>query len=260
MKIHKVGNIEKGEAKVVRIVHISDTHMRHDQYQESIPDGDILIHSGDFSAFSVGRYFGNKERDRESVIREINSFFQKLQFKHKVLVAGNHELSFSDKNKDFVEEQLTEVIYLQDKSITLEGLNIYGTPWSAKRAVSYARGFAKPRQHLHRYWDKIPSQTDILVTHMPPEGILDLGTKTCAGIRNLFSSNDPCNICGDMHEMNEHWGCKELKKTIFKRLRPTLHLFGHVHEGNGVTVADGITFSNAAMKLEEKINVFDYYL
>ncbi|XP_060563586.1 UPF0046 protein K07C11.7-like [Ruditapes philippinarum] len=260
MKVHKVGKVESNDGKVLRIVHISDTHMRHDQYLESIPKGDILIHSGDFSAFSVGRYFGNKSRDREEMIREINSFFQKLPFKHRILVAGNHEMSFDREHRQFIEEQLTEVVYLQDKMVTIEGLNIYGTPWNIKRVVSYARGFAKPKNALDKYWKLIPSETDILVTHLPPEGILDLGKKSFAGIRNLFSSNDPCNVCGDVHETKEHWGCRGLKRTVFKRVRPTLHLFGHVHEENGVTTADGITFSNAAMKLIDNINVFDYYL
>ena len=219
MKVHKIGKIDSSEGKVLRIVHISDTHMRHEQYLESIPQGDILIHSGDFSAFSLKRYLGNKARDRENIIQVINSFFQKLPFKHKVLVPGNHELSFDHEHRQFIEEQLTEVVYLQDKMVTIEGLNIYGTPWNLKRVVSYARGFSKPRNALEKYWNMIPSDTDILVTHLPPEGILDLGNKTLAGIRNLFSSNEPCNICGDTHLKTEHWGCSRLKKTVFNRVR-----------------------------------------
>jgi hypothetical protein len=99
-------------------------------------------------------YFGNKSRDREENIREINSFFKKLPFKHKILVA--------------------ESVYLQDTMITIEGLNIYGTQWNVKRVVSYASGFAKPKNALNKYCKLIPSETDTLVTHLPSEGILDL--------------------------------------------------------------------------------------
>lgn len=259
MYVHKIGNVDSTESSVVRIVHISDTHMMHDHLLKSIPEGDILIHSGDFSAFSVKRCFGNKEQDRDAVIDEINSFFHKLSFKHKIFVAGNHEMSFSNRHKDYIEKNLTEVTYLHDKSIEVEGLNIYGTSWTAKRFSSYARGFSISRSDLGQHWDFIPSETDILITHMPPQGVMDLGAKDFAGIRNLFSSNNPCNICGGIHEMQEHWGCKALKKAVLKRIRPTLHLFGHVHEQNGVTAEDGITFSNAAMKLKPTANVFDFY-
>lgn len=219
MYVHKIGNVDAAKKNVIRIVHISDTHMNHDQMLESIPNGDLLIHSGDFSAFSVKRYFGNKERDRDIVIGEINSFFRKLPFKYKIFVAGNHELSFSQRQTRYIEEQLTEVKYLYDNMIEVEGLKIYGTPWNAKRFSSYARGFSVSRNNLGQHWESIPLETDILVTHMPPEGILDLGSKVCAGVRNLFSSNNPCSICGDIHEMHVHWGCKALKKAILKRVR-----------------------------------------
>lgn len=259
-EIYKVGNIEKSDARIIRIVHISDTHMLHDGYLSMIPEGDILVHSGDFSAFSASRYIGNKDRDRASVVNEMNSFFQKLPFKYKVLVAGNHELSFNAKGKSDLESQLTEVTYLQDRAINIEGINIYGTPWTSKRWTSLARGFSKSWGKFEHFWDLIPSETDVLVTHMPPLGIMDLASKKFAGVKNLLSANEPCTICGDTHEMFEHWGCKELKKTVLKRVRPVVHMFGHVHESTGVQDVDGVTFSNAAMKINQTVNVFDYYL
>ena len=185
----------------VRIIHISDTHMQHDTFLDSIPHGDILIHSGDFSSFSPSRYlFSNKNRDRDSVIHEINSFFKKLPHKYKIFVAGNHELSFTDQHKNYIEQNITEAIYLHDKMVEIEGLKIYGSPWTSKRATSYARGSSIPRKDLVKHWDKIPTETDILITHMPPEGIMDLGKKKFAGIRNLFSSNEQCEVCGNIHE------------------------------------------------------------
>ena len=42
-------------SRTVTIVHISDTHLRHNKYIDKIPPGDILIHSGDFSQLAVSR-------------------------------------------------------------------------------------------------------------------------------------------------------------------------------------------------------------
>ncbi|KAL4223462.1 hypothetical protein ACF0H5_016933 [Mactra antiquata] len=260
VKVHKIGNVEDCDRRVVRIVHISDTHMRHNDYIDHLPHGDILVHSGDFSAFSIGRYFGNKTSDRDRVIDEINKFFGKVNFEHKVFVPGNHELSFDVNTKAYIEERLTDVHYLQDSSINIEGINIYGSPWNSKRWTSYARGFAKNANKLIKHWNLIPKQTDILVTHLPPEGILDLATKKFSGLKNLFSRNSACDVCCSSHEAYEHWGCKDLRNIILKGVRPTLHLFGHVHEDTGIQEIDGITFSNAALKINQTINVFDYYI
>ncbi len=63
----------------------------------------------------------------------------------------------------------------------------------------------------------IPADTDILVTHAPPQGILDAGQ-----------------------------GCAELLEAS-KRVRPKLHVFGHVHAGYGVLRRGPTIFVNAAM-------------
>lgn len=261
MAAHKVGNTENLSAKIIRIVHISDTHMEHNELIPLIPDGDIIIHSGDFSQFSVCRYLGSRIRDKEETIHNLNSFFDKLPHKHKIFVAGNHELSFTVQDTDYITRELTSAVYLQDRSLTLEGINIYGTPWTLRRWYSFARGFSKKKGDFERHWDKIPENTDILVTHMPPLGIKDLGRKIFSSCKNLFSySEGLCNICGEMHDNLEHWGCRELKRAILKRIRPKVHMFGHVHEQTGVATVDGIAFSNASMKLNKTVSVFDYYL
>ena len=217
-KIHKLGDVESPDSMVFRIVHISDTHMRHNDFIPRIPAGDILIHSGDFSSFSVSRYFGHKARDRNRVIAEVDSFFEKLPFRHKIFVAGNHEVSFTRQSKEFVETHLRHVTYLQDSACDIEGIKIYGTPWNTKRWKSYARGFAAPNKDLSPAWKSIPSETDILVTHMPPRGIMDLATKQCQCC-NIFSLDLVCEICGTEHPQSEHWGNGELLETIFSRVR-----------------------------------------
>lgn len=82
----------------------------------------------------------------------------------------------------------------------------------------------------------IPENTDILVTHGPPYGVLDL----------------------NMHK--QHTGCKDLLNQVLK-IKPKLHVFGHIHEGYGVFKNENITFFNAssaniAYKLTNKPLVF----
>lgn len=215
--MYKIGNVDDPGATCVRIVHISDTHMRHDRYMSSIPDGDILVHTGDFTQWSLRRHFANKGRDRDEAVEEINNFFQCLPHKHKIFVPGNHEIGFSSKDRNYLETNLTSVTYLQDKKATLEGINFYGTPWTAKRWYSLARAFTKPGHQLKRYWKLIPDDTEVLITHMPPLGVCDNASKKFSSFKNLFSAADGlCNTCGDTHTQFEHWGCGYLKHVVQK--------------------------------------------
>lgn len=68
---------------------------------------------------------------------------------------------------------------------------------------------------------KIPSDTDILITHSPAYGILDFDDNINYGDEQLFS--------------------KVLE------IKPRLHLFGHIHAQHGITTLHGITFSNGAI-------------
>lgn len=257
-RVFKVGDVGNENAKCVRVVHISDTHMRHEAFQPLIPKGDILIHSGDFTSVTFWRHFDRGDVDR--AVACIDSYFEKLPFKHKIFVAGNHEISFTSKTKDYVVDNLKHVTYLQDSGVLVEGLNIYGSPWNAQRWTSHAGGFAKKWGHFEHHWDAIPSDTDILVTHMPPVGIMDLALKKFKFL-NIFSASEGlCHICAETHPNHEHWGCRRLRQAVQERVKPTLHLFGHVHETNGVETINGITYSNAAMKLVQQPHVFDFYI
>ncbi|VDN22457.1 unnamed protein product [Cylicostephanus goldi] len=69
----------------VRFVCISDTHEKLDEFLPMIPDGDVLIHAGDFTNYG----------DLGEVIK-FNAEIGKLPHKHKIVIAGNHELGFED--------------------------------------------------------------------------------------------------------------------------------------------------------------------
>jgi len=75
-EVHHVGDVDDPAARVVRIVHISDTHLMHDSFiaENLIPTGDILVHSGDFGKTDIARVFSG-ENDYLSEISSIRTFF-----------------------------------------------------------------------------------------------------------------------------------------------------------------------------------------
>ena len=208
----------------MKIISISDTHTMHGRVD--VPDGDILIHSGDAT-------FHGYEKE----VREFGEWFRNQPHKYKIFVAGNHDTSFEDTpiqaRQWFFDTKTTDptklctrngVIYLQEQSVTLtvdgEDVVIYGAPhqpWFHNWAFN-----VKTTGELKAIWDKIPKGTDILVTHGPPYGIRDLSS------------------------MNVKCGCRELKKAIGK-IRPKLHICGHIHEGYGVEQWAGTLIANSSV-------------
>ena len=112
------------------------------------------------------------------------------------------------------------LIYLEDESIVIDGYSFYGSPWQPEFcdwAFNLDRGYP-----CKMMWEKIPTATDILITHGPPVGH------------------------GDMVSQQQRAGCVDLLSAVTERIRPLYHVFGHVHEGYGVTTNQTTTFINAS--------------
>ena len=133
-----------------------------------------------------------------------------------------------------------------------------GTPWTTcSRRMAFSYGGSKP--FLHSKWTAIPDDTDIVVTHLPPLGIFDLawGEK--------YNFKQACQLCGNgkVHKSFKHWGCPKLLDNIQNRIKPKLHLFGHVHDSTGYKLDEknDILFINSAMDLSAEAHrveiVFD---
>lgn len=143
----------------MKIVCISDTHGRHREF--NLPDGDLLIHAGDFIAAS-------------ELGRDFLEWFSNHPHKHKVFIAGNHDRITEKKPDEFlnyIREHFPDIHYLCDSGCIIDGLKIWGspiTPWFLDWAWNRNRG-----EEIRKHWDMIPSNTDILVTHGPRHGILD---------------------------------------------------------------------------------------
>lgn len=204
-----------------RFVCISDTHTR----SFDVPDGDVLLHSGDLTNLGTLAEF-----------RRTMEWLYSLPHKVKIIIAGNHDLTL---HTDWYEQSFqrwhghigkqdlapilklltgrrarkTGLVYLQDSSHTFRTKpdgrtwSVYGSPWSP---YFFDWAFNYPREEGAALVAKFP-KTDILLTHGPPSGIFDL-TRT-----------------------NDLAGCEALRARL-PSLRPRVHLFGHIHEARGALV------------------------
>ena len=192
----------------MKVVCISDTHMRHDV---QIPDGDVLVHSGDFAI--------------NASINDIDDFaewFGGLPHKHKVFVPGNHDWVFQDQ-EEYARGIFNKynIITLIDQSMTIKGVKFYGTPY---QPVFFDWAFNVDNDVRRKIFDKIPNDTDILVTHTPPYGILDTVARHGAG-------SVGCNILCDKVE----------------EIKPKVHVFGHIHESYGEYKEAGVHYINCSL-------------
>lgn len=196
----------------MRIVTISDTHSLHGSVA-AVPDGDVLIHAGDLMNS------GWDWRD----IASFNHWLSLLPHKYKIVIGGNHDWLFQRNLGESLKLLPAATHYLQDSGVTIEGFKFWGSPWQPE-FNNWA--FNVPRGQLHRYWDLIPNNTDVLITHGPPYGILDT-----------------------IHIHSKHLGCDELL-TAVDRVKPQLHVFGHIHGGRGVAENEHTKFVNASALTE----------
>ena len=183
-----------------------------------MPAGDVLIHAGDISRMG-----------KEGQVVDFIQWFAQQPFEHKIFIAGNHDFYFERMPDDDIKKIIPpEVIYLNDSSVTINGIKIWGspiTPWFFDWAFKRYRG-----ADIRRHWDLIEPDTDILVTHGPVYNILD---KTVSG---------------------DHVGCEDLLNTV-KTIKPKVHICGHIHEAYGRVAVDGTTFINGSVLNENYVLV-----
>jgi Icc-related predicted phosphoesterase len=187
----------------MRLVVISDTHNKHKQV--NVPEGDVLIHCGDFSG---------QGHSRE--IEQFHKWFLAQPHAYKVYIAGNHDIKFQDqayRDNILSKFKAPNVHYLQDGGVTIEGVTFYGSPWQPE-FHNWVFNLPRGGLELQRIWSLIPLDTDVLITHSPPQGVLD-----------------KCTHSEPMYP--QHAGCELLRERILQ-VQPKYHLFGHVHEGFGM--------------------------
>ena len=182
-----------------KIVAFSDSHCEPINSILGDVSADILIFAGDAT------FRGTHEEFRK-VFWELRQV--QKNFGNVVWVNGNHDFLFQDDPEAAQALVPPGVIVLNNTEAQVQGLKIWGSPWTTK---FYDWAFMKSQKEIRKTWEQIPSNLDILITHGPPAGILD--------------QNDRGDHCGD-YELESIVG-RELVKA------PLHHFFGHIHVGNG---------------------------
>lgn len=208
----------------MEIIFISDTHTKHfdgwlnrelDKLLEEYPEA-VLVHCGDISS-----------RGRQREVEDFVEWYEDLKFKNKLLIAGNHDFMFEDNPEEalrILESKGKSITYLNDSGVEIDGIKFWGSPvtprffdWAFNRDAD-----------IQNHWNMIPHDTNVLITHGPPYGILD------------FTLRDRKPV-----------GCHYLRKRLFDLRDLKVHSFGHIHEAFGQQIGDdedfqGIQFVNAS--------------
>ncbi|CAD8127680.1 unnamed protein product [Paramecium sonneborni] len=208
------------------VVCISDTHSKF----VDLPPGDIFIHCGDFS--NCGEY---------NEVQKFISWIKQIPFKYKIVIGGNHD-TFLDTEKyekilkdrfhknqplrhlELQKELKENCIYLENSSVNIEGYKIWGSPYSP--TIPYNPwAFQVDSKDGEQFWKQIEEGSDIVLTHGAPLG--------------------PQSFVNYQYSQGE-WGDEALAKRI-KEVKPLYHIFGHVHENQGMIEEDGIKYINCAI-------------
>jgi len=181
----------------MRILHISDTHGKHELLID-LPKADVIVHTGDFT-----------EDGTEEEVKDFIEWFSDLSYAHKIFIAGNHDNCLYGAN---IEGLPDNVHYLCNEGLSIDGIKFYGVPMFVQDDLDGI---------FPELFSRIPDDTDVLLTHQPPLGILD--------------EQDGINF-GDY--------------ALYKRVmdvRPKYHLFGHLHHPKETyEMFRRVRFSNAA--------------
>ncbi|KAG8949737.1 hypothetical protein FRC04_008277 [Tulasnella sp. 424] len=195
-----------------RFICISDTHGA----RFGVPPGDVLLHTGDLT-----------RKGTVSELRSTMDWLASLRHPFKIVIAGNHDRAL-DPNKrakpsrdldhaaalnlmTSPQARASNIHYLNCESFQIPSIdgrkswNLYGSPWTPWYHAYLA---SLPPGVV----DHISPDADIVMTHGPPRGVLDLTRKE--GV---------------------HAGCPTLLNRITE-LKPRLHVFGHIHESRGSRV------------------------
>jgi Icc-related predicted phosphoesterase len=174
----------------------------------SVAGESIFIHAGDATVFSRS----------SAAITDFNAWLGELPYTHRIYVPGNHDSFISmDPSK---RSPLSNATVLVNGSVDIAGLRIWGSPVTPLANTAFGLPSAADRRRLY---STIPDDTDVLISHGPPSGILDL-------------------VPGS----NYHSGCPELLEAV-QRVQPMLHVFGHVHGAHGTEEIDDTLYVNAGL-------------
>lgn len=213
----------------MKFVVVSDTYNHLPNIQEEY---DIFIHAGNFTPSLTTN---NHQTEIDNQIKWMEDYFcpwfKNIKAKNKILVPGNNDFIAQWLSRDL--EKHIEGMYLQDEAATINGLVFYGMPWLPADSEKYINCeidpvFVSPsKKHFQAACKKIPDETNILITRIPPKNILDIHNEMSVGDEDL---------------LKRLVGIKNLK----------LHIFGFAENTvSSVFYDNKIVFANAFLKKVE---------
>lgn len=167
------------DSKVYRIVIIGDTHDCHRSISE-LPECDLFIHCGDI--FMTSRLFSKRIVMKK--LYRFNKWLETIPAKNKILIGGNHDKYMEEMGVEKIQKILTGATYLENSMVTIDGIRIWGTPYSNGRSPNKA---FQSESFLKATIAALPSDADILITH----------GAFCNEITNSISHS--IHLCGHNH-------------------------------------------------------------
>ena len=232
----------------MKITCISDTHGLHNHMTNyhKLESGDVLLHAGDFS--NIGK--------KSEILDFIAWLHRQLkQFNHIIFIAGNHDRSMDPMfvetkssvghikiNHDYEmqkPEWLLDAIshldkrihYLENSGVSIDGINFWGSPITPNFFEQYWAFNRSRGEEIAKYWDMIPKDTNVLITHGPAMGIGD------------YIKDQKVNV-----------GCEELEtKVRYELPELKLHVFGHIHDAYCKKTEGNTTYVNASICTEQYV-------
>ena len=184
----------------MKILHLSDTHGMHRRLR-NLPEADVVVHSGDFCMVGT-----------ESEALDFLNWFCDLPYSHKIFICGNHDEALYGASLSGLDEN---VCYLCNSSVIINGVKFYGV------SMFMSDSFSGRQED---FYNEVPADVDVLVTHAPPHKVLDF-------------------------DGGFHYGSEVLLHRV-TCIAPRAHLFGHIHSQHGTLTQDNTIFSNAAIMNE----------
>lgn len=192
----------------MQVVTLADTHGYHyyiGKTSPALPAGDVIVHAGDLTG-----------RGRLYELIEFANWYGGLDYKNKICIAGNHDEVAENMGNNNVKDLFWErgITYLCDSEYVIDGIKFYGTPYTPEFC---GWNFMEDEYHLKKRYDNIPEDTDVLITHGPPYGVLD---------SQVYVLSNNYSVAKD------RTGSTALAERI-KELNLKAHILGHIHEGRG---------------------------
>ena len=194
----------------MKLIVLSDNHTNYDF---ETPEGDVLIHCGDFT-----------DTGKPKEMLWFKEYLKEQPHEHKLFIFGNHEKIGNEVRYwiDYLEDG-TGAKCIHEAAYGIGHFNFFGSSYTPQ-FLNWA--FMQDDETRERYWKNMIEGMDVLVTHGPPMGIR-----------------------GKIEDGTEI-GCQYLREFV-DRVKPKYHFFGHNHAGAGIQNGDGTMFVNAAILTED---------